>query len=489
MICKVVARSDSSSGRQWLARSGVGRLKHFDIRLCWLQSAIHKKVLEVAPIGIKLNVSDLNTKKLSATRKRFLLYFLGGTRFDEESGQQEAVGETEFVEHMTEEALKVQIQRISRLTRCKANRSILQVAMALSVFGMKGCMDNDEQQPVENNENSWQQVALTMVVLAIIALCNFVFSHWDVLQTLLQTMLDRQGRKRKRDVERQDEGQGQNAEEQQESSDVEVEELEVEGQASATSEPRPPSTSPPRGPPPRAPKFSPIPIDPPPRWDPWSPEWFLYFMLGLQRRGQLMDHNTLLRYNHRRDILEMQLGILEQNHSEGVRRRAHMMCRGMTDLSPDSGSSAGPEVEEDPEPEHESIATHCYVGPAPEPEDESVGMQLRQQFSGTASSSHTGWTGRDEQFRSELDSGDGYFTSSSLPGRSLAMPSAGQDQQNDEGDDDAEVEDSETESHRRMRYIYAGIEEVSDPEYWQELHHFSSDDDDDASNSNRDDGN
>ena len=70
--CKIVARSDSSSGRQWLARSGVGRLKHFDIRLCWLQSAIHKKVLEVAPIGTKLNVSDLNTKKLSATRKRWV---------------------------------------------------------------------------------------------------------------------------------------------------------------------------------------------------------------------------------------------------------------------------------------------------------------------------------------------------------------------------------------------------------------------------------
>ena len=255
--CKVVARSDSSSGRQWLARSGVGRLKHFDIRLCWLQSAIQKKVLEVAPIGTKLNVSDLNTKKLSATRKRFLLYFLGATRFDEESGQQEAGGETEVVEHMTEEALKVQIQGISRLTRSKANRSILQVAMALSVFGMKGCMDNDEQQPVENNENSWQQVALTMVVLAIIALCNFVFSHWDVLQTLLQTMLDRRGRKRKRDVERQDEGQGQDAGEQQESSDVEVEELGVEGQASASSEPRPPSTSPPRGPPPRAPNSRP----------------------------------------------------------------------------------------------------------------------------------------------------------------------------------------------------------------------------------------
>ena len=110
-------------------------------------------------------------------------------------------------------------------------------------------------------------------------------------------------------------------------------------------------------------------------------------------------------------------------------------------------------------------------------------QKRRQQFTTATSSSHTGQTSRDEQLRSELDSGDGYFSSSNLPGRSLAMPSAGQEQQNDEDDD--EVEDSETESHRRMRYIYAGIEEVSDPEYWQELHHFSSDDDD-ASNSNGD---
>ena len=179
-------------------------------------------------------------------------------------------------------------------------------------------------------------------------------------------MLDRRGRKRERDDERQDERQEQEAGEQQESSDVEVEELEVEGQASASSEPRPPSTSPPRGPPPRAPKFSPIPIDPPARWDPWSPEWFLYFMLGrvnrrLQRRGQVMDRNTLLRYNHRRDILEMQLGILDQNHSEGVRRRAHMMCRGMTDLSSVSQSSGGPEIAEEEEPENESIVEEQHL--------------------------------------------------------------------------------------------------------------------------------
>lgn len=30
-------RSDSSSGRQWLQRSGVGRLKHYETRLLWMQ--------------------------------------------------------------------------------------------------------------------------------------------------------------------------------------------------------------------------------------------------------------------------------------------------------------------------------------------------------------------------------------------------------------------------------------------------------------------
>lgn len=59
-----------------------------------------------------------------------------------------------------------------------------------------------------------------------------------------------------------------------------------------------------------------------------------------------MDHNWLRRYHHRQKILQMQLAILEEDHDPGVRRRARMMCRGMTELSPDSTSSAGPHVGE-----------------------------------------------------------------------------------------------------------------------------------------------
>ena len=135
-----------------------------------------------------------------------------------------------------------------------------------------------------------------------------------------------------------------------------------------------------------------------------------------------------------------------------------MMCRGMTDLSPDSGSSGGPYVEEEDEPESESIATQFCVGEA------------------ATSSGQTG-TAMDEQVRENLDAADGYFSATNVPGRNL--PSDTTEHNQDEGEandaDEEEIEDSETESHRRLRYIYSGIEEVSDPEYWQELHHFSSD--------------
>ena len=43
------ARSDSSSGRQWLQRAGLGRLKHIDVRLCWLQQARYYRYYQYRP--------------------------------------------------------------------------------------------------------------------------------------------------------------------------------------------------------------------------------------------------------------------------------------------------------------------------------------------------------------------------------------------------------------------------------------------------------
>ena len=128
-----------------------------------------------------------------------------------------------------------------------------------------------------------------------------------------------------------------------------------------------------------------------------GPRWLGRVEDRMRRRGHMMDHDWLRRYHRRQRILQIQLSILEENHSEGVRRRAHMMCRGMTDLSPDSGTDPGPEIqEEEEEPEGEggdgeSIDTYVYTREA------AMGSQMTQHV--------------DEQA--------GYFTSSTLPGRSL----------------------------------------------------------------------
>ena len=70
----------------------------------------------------------------------------------------------------------------------------------------------------------------------------------------------------------------------------------------------------------------------------------------------------------------------------------------MTDLSPDSGSLGGPYVEEEDEPESESIATQYYAA---------------------KSSGQTG-TAMDEQVREDLDAADGYFSATNVPGRMFA---------------------------------------------------------------------
>ena len=69
-------RTDSSSARQWLQRTGVGRLKHYHVRLMWTQALIQDGLVEVKAIATKLNIADLNTKKLSIGRRSFLMFFL-----------------------------------------------------------------------------------------------------------------------------------------------------------------------------------------------------------------------------------------------------------------------------------------------------------------------------------------------------------------------------------------------------------------------------
>ena len=69
-------RMDSSSARQWLQRSGIGRLKHLAARSLWLQNAVKEKELFLKAIPTQYNLSDLNTKRLTRHRREMLMRYL-----------------------------------------------------------------------------------------------------------------------------------------------------------------------------------------------------------------------------------------------------------------------------------------------------------------------------------------------------------------------------------------------------------------------------
>ena len=160
--------------------------------LCWLQSALKQRTLDVLPIGTKLNLADLNTKKLSQARRQFLLYFLGVVRLNDEGKLKERVGEQEYLDCMASEMWKQQIQNVTRWSKNRTHK-LVQCAMMLQAISLKGCGEQDAPESAEQSSN--HQVVYTLVILMILGVCNYLYTQWNDFQRLRERL----GRKRKRE--------------------------------------------------------------------------------------------------------------------------------------------------------------------------------------------------------------------------------------------------------------------------------------------------
>ena len=130
-------RSDSSSGRQWCLRSGVGGLKHIDLRVLWLQRGVKRRMFKVKPIPTKLNIADLNTKKMSVQRRKFLLFLLGA--MTKARGKEVPVGAEEMADRLSSVALKQQIKRLKQVGRTTKNsRLLFTTCLVHMVMGSRG---------------------------------------------------------------------------------------------------------------------------------------------------------------------------------------------------------------------------------------------------------------------------------------------------------------------------------------------------------------
>ena len=159
-----------------------------------------------------------------------------------------------------------------------------------------------------------------------------------------------------------------------------------------------------------------------------------------------MTEEERKKYEKRREILRSTLMILEQRPGELARLRAHRFCQQMADLSVDEESPQAPEV----------------------PELDEPGAEPTELI---------------ETMVSNMEEDDGYFSQNRVPGRSLEVPSEAAkamsrpDRDAEEGDE-SDIPDSESEDTRVGRYLNSTLDEVSDPEMWMNLHHYSFDSED-----------
>ena len=115
---------DSSSARQILARSGVGRVRHLSVKVLWLQQKVETKEVHVSAVGTADNIADLGTKRLNCNTTRYLMHVCGVFNGSE------LVGKAEYDEMQRKRLLSRMSQNQQLLN---VNHRILQLALLMSM--------------------------------------------------------------------------------------------------------------------------------------------------------------------------------------------------------------------------------------------------------------------------------------------------------------------------------------------------------------------
>ena len=178
-------RSDSSAARAMVSRYGVGRVRHLDASLLWIQQKEKKKELSVSPIPSEVNPSDVGTKVLSRQRLVGLLYLLKMVDFaDRRIGQEEF----EDIQQKLEE--KKRVKKIAK--GMKGSLRVAAVIALASLVEAEGHETNVSQEANADADNG-AKLWITILVLACIgalSLCgtvrNIALSLVDLIkQTLM----------------------------------------------------------------------------------------------------------------------------------------------------------------------------------------------------------------------------------------------------------------------------------------------------------------
>ena len=76
-LVPIVLHTDATVCRQFVHRKGVGRMKHLDVRLCWLQEQLAKGAYTMKKVPREFNPSDMMTHAPSAAELQKFLPMVG----------------------------------------------------------------------------------------------------------------------------------------------------------------------------------------------------------------------------------------------------------------------------------------------------------------------------------------------------------------------------------------------------------------------------
>ena len=137
--CEMKVRSDSSAARSMVQRQGIGRVRHMDAALLWIQQKEKDKILAVSPIPTELNTADIGTKGLTRSRLFGLLFMLKMI-----DGAGDRVGHDEYKELEHRERMRKGTQKVLKNKNLHVGLIWL-LSNLESVAGMKVEEANDEE--------------------------------------------------------------------------------------------------------------------------------------------------------------------------------------------------------------------------------------------------------------------------------------------------------------------------------------------------------
>ena len=159
-----VAYVDNAAARQLANKRGVGKIRHLSGKLLWIQNKTNDGSLRVVQVPTLVNVSDIETKPLTGSRTRALLFMIGMV----ETNGNKPVGEQEYQDMMDKKEVSSKVKGLSK--------ALMRILEAGSLDGVQGFVEYVECNfTVGDDTLSVNKFFERMVILSVLAL------FWSVL--------------------------------------------------------------------------------------------------------------------------------------------------------------------------------------------------------------------------------------------------------------------------------------------------------------------